>query len=279
MRKLLKPLMLVSLLGCLFSACKKDNKEVKALQDSVSPAVLSQIKALAFSTQDVKKVDEGYVVEKDILLRDEDLNAPAPNSPAVVYAEEEQYRTFNLVNAGKYPVIKVAMFINYPFQCKDVFSLALDEAIRRYNAENLTIKFQRVDNGANINIFSVYQVGGFLGLSGFPFNYGAPYNKIYMNTYWFSPTTINTNVNWIASIMAHELGHCIGFRHTDFFNRALSCGGAASNEDQVATGVGAVHIPGTPVGYSANSWMLACIGILQNRLFTPADKVALNFLY
>ena len=81
----------------------------------------------------------------------------------------------------------------------------------------------------------------------------------------------------MASIVAHEMGHCIGYRHTDYMNRAYSCGGHHSNEG--SAGIGAVWIPGTPTGPDANSWMLACIGSGVNRPFTANDKVALNYLY
>jgi len=29
----------------------------------------------------------------------------------------------------------------------------------------------------------------------------------------------------IVSVIAHEAGHCIGFRHTDCMDRSYSCGG------------------------------------------------------
>ena len=83
----------------------------------------------------------------------------------------------------------------------------------------------------------------------------------------------------IATIIAHEMGHCIGFRHTDYFDRSISCGGGTSNEGD--GGVGANHIPGTPTGADLQgngSWMLACTDG-SNRDFTNADVTALNYLY
>jgi hypothetical protein len=72
------------------------------------------------------------------------------------------------------------------------------------------------------------------------------------------------------------MGHCIGFRHTDYFDRSYSCGGAADNEGD--GGVGAIHIPGTPTGASARSWMLACSDG-TDRPFNADDKVALAYVY
>ncbi|MBC8083111.1 MAG: protease, partial [Hymenobacter sp.] len=82
---------------------------------------------------------------------------------------------------------------------------------------------------------------------------------------------------YIATILAHEVGHCIGFRHTDYAGRQYSCGGAPVNEG--ASSVGAVYIPGTAPGNDPNSWMLACIGGGQNRPFNANDVTALRFVY
>lgn len=86
------------------------------------------------------------------------------------------------------------------------------------------------------------------------------------------------STNGIASIIAHEMGHCIGFRHTDYFDRSISCGGGTSNEGD--GGVGANHIPGTPTGASLNaqSWMLSCTDG-SDRPFNNDDQTALDYLY
>jgi predicted Zn-dependent protease len=195
----------------------------------------------------------------------------------MIVGNEEHYRTFNLVNPSSYPTIRVALN-NSSSAHQSAFSAALDEAIRRYNAQSLRIKFQRVTSSAHTTVVAYYEVSNVLGSAGFPSSSGAPYYQVKMNTYHYSTSTSTTNINYIATIMAHELGHCIGFRHTDYMNRAYSCG-SGGNEGQSTTGVGAVHIPGTPTGPSSGSWMLACIGSGVNRPFTGYDVTALNYVY
>ncbi|WP_121354381.1 M57 family metalloprotease [Flavisolibacter nicotianae] len=275
MKKLIRPFAAVCAAVILLASCKKDAKDV--VKDTVSVEALSQIQHLGFSTDGVQKASGGYLVEGDIFLSDAQLST-SPTSPNMVIANEEHYHTFNMVNVSNHPTIKIALN-NSSAQHDAAFSAALDEAISRYNNENLTVKFQRVTTGADITVVAFYEVSNTLGSSGFPNSAGDPYNQVKMNTYWYSTGTDATNVNYIGTIMAHEVGHCIGFRHTDYMNRAYSCGGRKQNEGQSNTGVGAVYIPGTPTGGDPNSWMLACVGSNVNRPFNANDKIALSYVY
>lgn len=272
MKSILPSLALGGLLSLLTTACTKDVKEPAS--EDLTSSELAQIKSLGFSTDGAQRTDGGYLVEGDIVLTAAELGTP-PSSPNLVIAQEEQYRTYNLVSISKYPTITIALD-NSSAQHDAVFSASLDETIRRYNAENLAIKLQRVSSRADITITGYYQVSNTLGSSGFPSQNGDPYRQVKMNTYHYNTSTSSTNVNFIATIMAHEVGHCIGFRHTDYMNRAYSC---RSGGNEGSGNIGAVHIPGTPTGPDAKSWMLACIVDGVNRPFNANDKVALSYLY
>jgi hypothetical protein len=275
MKKMIRPFAAVCAAALLMTSCKKETKDVT--QQDIPASTLNKIQALGFSSDGVQKQGNSYLVEGDILLSENELNA-SPSSPNMIIAKEEQYRTFNLVSTSKHPVIKVALN-NSSSQHQAAFSAALDEAIRRYNAEGLTVSFQRVTAAPDITVVAFYQVSNVLGSSGFPTSAGDPYNQVQMNTYWYNTGTDATNVNYIGTIMAHEIGHCIGFRHTDYMNRAYSCGGRKQNEGQANNGVGAVYIPGTATGGDPSSWMLACVAENVNRPFNVNDKVALKYVY
>ena len=272
MKHTLRSLAFSGLIALLFTACTKDVKESTTLE--VSADELAQIKSMGFRTDNVQKTNEGILVEGDILLSPSDLGN-LPTSPNLIIAQEEQYRTYNLVEPAKYSTITVALD-NSSAQHQAVFSAALDEAIDRYNAQNLAITFQRTNARADITVTAYYQVSNVLGSAGFPSRNGDPYRQVKMNTYHYSTGTGATNTNYIATIIAHEIGHCIGFRHTDYMNRAYSC---RSGGNEGSSNVGAVHIPGTPTGPDANSWMLACISNGVNREFNTNDRTALNYLY
>lgn len=257
---------------CVVS-CKKQS--AASSDQKVSVETLAKIKALGFSDQNVRIADEGegYLVEGDIVLTDDLLNS-VNDQKLLRIANTEQYRTTNLVTGLPRTItVKVT-------NLGTAYVQGADLAIARYNALNLQIRFQRITSGsATITIrgFNQGPSGGFitLGSSGFPTNTGDPYGTIKMNT---NPAAYGSNpdVNYVGSVIQHEIGHCIGMRHTDYMNRAYSCGGSAVNEG--ASNVGAILIPGTPSGPDANSWMLACSNG-GNRTFNSNDVVALNYLY
>ncbi len=268
-----KTLVAIFCLSLLTISCKRENV---AANNDVSPTVLKQIADQGFSTDNVRKVNNGYLVEGDIILTNENLTQTS-TSPNLLIANDEQYRTTNLVT--RLPrTINVS--VSGTLTGLSVWTNAAKAAIARYNSlPNHRLTFQYVTSGGNIDIVGFNQgpSGGYitLGSSGFPTSAGDPYNQIQLNTNAQAYGT-NPNLDYVTSVIQHEMGHCIGFRHTDYFNRALSCGGHKSNER--AGSIGAILIPGTPSGFDAESFMLACSNG-GNRDFNPNDKIAMDFLY
>jgi hypothetical protein len=250
----------------LFSAISCTKVEMdQAPTDEISEAVLAKISALGLTSKGAYKTDGGYIAEGDIFLDDAMLNA-IPEQKSFVVADVEHYRTTNLVTG-----LPRTITVRYSGSTTSI-SNAINTAISRYNNLNLLLKFSRVTSGGNIVISNVSGVS-YIASAGFPSG-GNPFNSIKFNT-----TYSTWNANTLASVMAHEMGHCIGMRHTDLACRQYSCGGSPVNEG--SGGVGAIHIPGTPTACNADptSWMLACIGNGTNRPFNNNDKVALNYLY
>jgi hypothetical protein len=267
MSKFLTLLALGTSAALTFTGCQK--KEETAATPAISQDVIGQVKALGFGTTDLRAVEGGYVVEGDVLLTPE-LLASAPGYSTLRVGSEEQYRTTNLVTG-----LPRVLTVSLSSQFSSAYVSAIDEAIRRYNAAGLQLSFRRITSGtADLPVKYSSNLGsGVLGQSG-----GFPSGGNPAPGFTLVPNVINSsNVNYIATIMAHEMGHCIGFRHTDYYNRAYSCGGSTSNEG--ASGVGAILVPGTPSAADPNSWMLACVGNGVNRPFNTNDVTALNYLY
>lgn len=237
--------------------------------ENVPSEILDKIDALGFNSNEVKMYDGKLFIEGDIMISVDELYQLQPDNALPV---EEHYSTDNLV-AGTPRTISV--YVNMAQRYLD----ATDIAISDYNDENLTITFERVTSSgsADITISAspwYYYWFGILGSAGFPTASGDPHDLIYMTTEYYDDVN---NINGIATTISHEIGHAIGFRHTDYMDRSYSCGGSTNDEGD--GGVGDNHIPGTPTTADANSWMLACGSPELSRPFTANDKIALDYLY
>src|SRR5688572_15526059 len=192
--------LLAGVLSVAVFSCKKTERAPEQVQATVSQEVLDKIDKLGFSTENVLARDGGYLVEGDILLTDENLSASA-NSPSLRIAQDEQYRTTNLVTSLPRTITISVSNLSTPY------SQATDVAIARYNAQNLRITFQRVNSGGNINIvgFNEGPSGGYitLGSAGFPTSSGDPFNQIQMNTNE-AAYGANPDVDYLASVLTHE---------------------------------------------------------------------------
>jgi len=183
---------------------------------------------------------------------------------------KEQYRTTNQVATNITNIcVNGAAFTGK-------FSTALDAAIANYNAQPIRWHMTRTSGsttGCSATITARITTGTG-GVSGFPSG-GRPFNAINIGSGLQAATFPTATV---THVITHELGHTIGFRHSDFFNRAISCGGAASNEGD--GGVGAILIPGTPSGATVGgSIMNSCFRQNETGRFTSTDVTALNTLY
>lgn len=279
MTKLIRNTALALLLGGSIVSCKKTaNTEADA--NALSQDERAMIVAAGFNGNWAEKTAEGsFLIEGDMLFTAAELTELSGTASAheLVVANEEHYRTTRVVStpATGQRIITVRLGSGFP----SYYSTGLDQALARYNNLNLKIRFQRVTSGGNIVIsganLGTSGGGCILGqASGFPTASGNPSSGFTLSTSSCATTYLNT-ANKADEVMAHEIGHCIGFRHTDYMNRS-SCG---QNSNEGSAGVGAVWIPGTPttVTGSYNSWMMACTN--SNPAFSASDGTALNYVY
>jgi Dual-action HEIGH metallo-peptidase len=183
---------------------------------------------------------------------------------------QEQYRTTNLVGTN----ITVICVNGAAFTGK--FSDALNRAITNYNNVGIRWTMRRTTGsttGCSASMTARIS-GGTGGSSGFPTG-GRPFNTINIGS---GLQAAQFGVDTVEHVITHEIGHTIGFRHSDFFNRSISCGGAATNEGN--GGVGAILIPGTPSGaVVGGSIMNSCFRQVETGEFTGTDITALNAIY
>lgn len=182
---------------------------------------------------------------------------------------EKQYRTNNLVSKT---TISVIGYTGSGYNLTTKMRTALSWAVANYNRLNINkqfnLTFSSTSTNADIVVYRNVSNNGAGGVAGFPSG-GNPYKWVQI---YNGMESYNTDVN--EHVMTHEIGHCMGLRHTDWFSRQ-SCGqsGESAGSD------GAVHIPGTPTGYDANSVMLACFSSSEDGEFGNYDKIALEYIY
>lgn len=264
------------------SACQQDEEMATQIDESiVSEEVKEQLKDLGFDPSDAYREkfnnpltgDQGfhYVVEGDILIEEKQLKEMSESELFHTGKFAEQYRTSNLVNQNS--TINVIGYTgNNANGLDSKMRTALQWAVDNYNALNTGLTFT-LTYGTNYNPYDmvVYRVsGGGGGSAGFPSG-GAPNKFIRINS---GTSQYDTNV--VEHVIGHEMGHSIGLRHTDWFNRSFSCGSGGS---EGTAGVGAIHIPGTPTDIDPNSLMLACFSANEDGEFGFYDRVALEYLY
>lgn len=183
-------------------------------------------------------------------------------------AQFRQYRTNNLVGPG------VAVICVDGSGASGTMGSALDKAIANFTSLNLSFDMIRTSGssaGCDAQIKIAVKGGAAGGSSGFPTG-GLPYGTVNV-----SKSTANYGLAVATHVLTHELGHTIGLRHSDYYNRTISCGTGGNEGDG---GVGAVLIQGTPsTAVLDGSVMNSCFNQGSTGKWTNSDLTALNTVY
>lgn len=180
---------------------------------------------------------------------------------------KEQYRTNNLVSRDLANIcVDDQLFFGQ-------FSAGIDQAVDNYNQLGLSFTMWHTngDTSGCDAVITARLTNGNGGVSGFPAD-GFPFDAINIG---IDLRTFDQGT--ITHVITHELGHTVGFRHTDFFDRSISCGRGGDEGDG---GVGAILIDGTPSGaFVGGSVMNSCFRQFEPGRFTDDDITALHALY
>ena len=257
------------LFGC---SGETEDVDVQALeQEDEIVEIVDNLKAAGYPESEIEVKDDGRV----LVGGDAHVTLEASREIAGLATDEHdhddefrQYRTTNLVGAGIDTICMNGASLT------GTLSTALDNAIATYNALPLQFDFLRVGNGGNAACdatITVQAKGAAGGQAGFPSG-GLPYTQIQVGK-----GTANYGLAVTTHVMVHEMGHCVGLRHSDYYNRAISCGSGGNEGDG---GVGAIHIAGTPNNAVFDGSVYnSCFHGGSTGALTNSDVTALNALY
>ena len=224
--KMRKKSILTVVVLCLFIfvSCQKDEALIEEQSATQSyPEITEKLEKLHFNTNDLEKVNfqlpdgsfqEMFQVEGDIMFSKEQIESMGVSSGV----NTKQYRTNNLVSNGTITIIGYTGGGGFGLSNKE--RTALQWAVNNYNRLNLDINFS-LSFGTNYQsrdmvVYHNPNQSGAGGSAGFPSG-GNPFKFVQI----YGLNGYNTNV--VEHVITHEIGHSVGFRHTDWFSRQ-SCG-------------------------------------------------------
>ncbi len=280
--KTLKILMLSIFTISVLISCQNEGieNETSNLEKKPTKEQLTKLASLGVNTQNVivKSITNLDGSIQDYFLNGTDIAIPVSGLYDFEDLEDlnngmKQYRTRNLVTGSNRTIDVLGYTGNNSNGISNTGRAALQRAVNNYNSLGTSLNL-RLTFGTNFQAADlvVYVRGdlGAGGLAGFPSG-GRPYK-------WarIGPNVESRGTAYATHVITHEMGHCIGLRHTDWFARVCDNG---ANEGQSSEG--AIHIPGTNTGIDINSVMISCPapGTTQEGKFSSDDVTALNYIY
>ncbi|MBB6239512.1 hypothetical protein HDC90_004165 [Pedobacter sp. AK013] len=253
-------IVIVMVIGLItITSCKKENLTVeKETVLNTDEQLYNLIINSGVKSENIKDVGEYYLVEGDMLFKKNksDLKKVSQylkgsadfstnlkqsiqmSSPGSIPGKISQWRTIGIISSHNVENIKV-YYDSYPNPYGAPWSSAWKVATENWqNIPNCKISFYNDFNNKWTNQYTDNAITIIEGVPLYPSSYA--YAEFPSSDNAGYSIHINTNVSLSEGqkifVLSHELGHCLGFRHTNW----------QSDWREYNAPEGAIQIPGTP---------------------------------
>lgn len=188
-----------------FSACEKVKTDVAPT--ATEDPTMQRLLKMGFNKENIEDMGTYYLVEGDTRFDKQTAETTPTNQPGVISQSQNQAHTWELIRYDKQQTISIAIDASFPAQWQqDAIT-----AIYDWNSmPGFRVHLTPVVGSADITIKGVPSLPyNSFGSSGYPSN-GNPYPEVLIN--------YNNSPNYRRrTTIVHEIGHCLGLRHTDLY--------------------------------------------------------------
>lgn len=249
----------VGLLGCILllssivSSCKKETPAAQPkAEDEMAQSIAYFVKK-GFKAENIVYKDGNFILDTDIMISREEVAARIKNESSGAPQTEQRRNTY-IIQPPYHTNIRLYIEPTVTAQWKT----AVQGAIANWNnipGQGTTIELgmsiSTVASASDTRVFMGYENANWIARAYLPSSNGRPGVSVEINSKYN-----NMSASEKLFAITHELGHTIGFYHTN-----QSSG---------------IHIPGTPT-VDANSVMNSFV--LPWNGFTSGDALATSILY
>ena len=257
-------LSIATMLTCFLFSCKK-NTDASLETGKKQGTVYEYIIKLGYTDAEIQDIGDDYLVDGDILFS---KSSQPDFSIFDDGPQTEQYVTGSFIGYNEQP--NIVLLIDPSIAA---LSGEIEGAVAMWNAVpncRINITTTTTPNDYDIRISAADLPPGVCGTGSFPVNARAG-SEIKIDMTEIAGNTFEQRRRTVA----HEIGHCIGFRHTNWIRVRESQHGT----DQFGAVVSAMHILNTPTGNDPLSLMNAggCGSSIVN--LSEFDKIAVQYVY